>query len=214
MAHVPATVRRMQITEAAAAVIARDGVAGATTRRIAAEAKVSLATLHYVFKTKDDILAAVLESLIDHASQDNSTITAHLVTPPGAGPPALSEVIHHLVRTAWGLVCGDLVTQRVEYELTLYALRTPEAAHLGRALRDYNVTAVEQIIRRTLEHTGQKSHIPPRDLAHLIYCAIDGVLLDHLVNPDTGHADRTLAHLAGAVLHLVSTPHTHTTAIA
>lgn len=212
MAHVPAAVRRTQIVEAAAAVIARDGVAGATTRRIAAEAKLSLATLHYVFKTKDDILAAVLESLIDHASQDNSTIAAHLVTPAGAGPPALSEVIHHLVRTAWGLVCGDLVTQRVEYELTLYALRTPEAAHLGRALRDYHLTAVEQIIRRTLEHTGQMSHIPPRDLAHLIYCAIDGVLLDYLVDPDADQADRSLAHLARAVLNLVGTPSTTATA--
>lgn len=204
----PAAVRRTQIIEAAAAVIARDGVAGATTRRIAAEAKLSLATLHYVFKTKDDILAAVLESLIDHASQDNSAIAAHLVTPPGAGPPALSEVIHRLVRTAWGLVCGDLVTQRVEYELTLYALRTPEAAHLGRALRDYHLTAIEQIIRRTLERTGQMSHIPPRDLAHLIYCAIDGVLLDYLVDPDADQADRSLAHLAGAVLILVGTPST------
>jgi AcrR family transcriptional regulator len=212
MAHVPAAVRRTQIIEAAAAVIARDGVAGATTRRIAAEAKLSLATLHYVFKTKDDILAAVLESLIDHASQDNSTIAAHLVTPPGAGPPALSEVTRHLVRTAWGLVCGDLVTQRVEYELTLYEMRTTEAAHLGRALRDYHLTAVEQIIRRTLEHTGQTSHIPPRELAHLVYCAIDGVLLDYLVDPDAAQADRSLAHLAGAVLNLVGTPSTTATA--
>jgi AcrR family transcriptional regulator len=212
MAHVPAAVRRTQIIEAAAAVIARDGVAGATTRRIAAEAELSLATLHYVFKTKDDILAAVLESLIDHANQDNSTLIAHLVTPPGDGPPALSEVIHHLVRTAWGLVCGDLVTQRVEYELTLYALRTPEAAHLGRALRDYNLTAIEQIIRRTLEHTGQTSRIPPRDLAHLIYCTIDGILLDHLVDPDADEADRSLAHLASAVLNLAGTPPTTVTA--
>jgi hypothetical protein len=30
----------------------------------------------------DDILAAVLESLIDHAREDNSTIAADLVTPP------------------------------------------------------------------------------------------------------------------------------------
>ncbi|MGJ5898156.1 TetR/AcrR family transcriptional regulator [Streptomyces niveiscabiei] len=194
--------------EAAAAVIARDGVAGATTRRIAAEAGLSLATLHYVFKTKDDILAGVLESLIEHADQDNSTLAAHLVTPLGAAPPALSEVIQQLVRTAWGLVSGDLVTQRVEYELTLYALRTPEAAQLGRPLRDYHLSAIERIVHRALEHTGQVSRIPPRDLAHLMYCTIDGVLLGHLVEPDAGQADRTVAHLAGAVLNLVESPAT------
>ncbi|GAQ58405.1 TetR/AcrR family transcriptional regulator [Streptomyces acidiscabies] len=206
MAHVPAAVRRTQIIEAAAAVIARDGVAGATTRRIAAEAELSLATLHYVFKTKDEILAGVLESLIEHADQDNSTLAAHLVTPAGAGAPVPSEVVHHLVRTAWGLVCGDLVSQRVEYELTLYALRTPEAAHLGRTLREYNLTAIERIVRQGLEYTGQVSRIPARELAHLIYCAVDGVLLDHLVDPDGDRADRSLAHLAGAVLSLVGTP--------
>jgi hypothetical protein len=57
-------------------------------------------------------------------------------------------------------VSGDLVTQRVEYELTLYALRTPEAAQLGRALRDYHLSAIERIVHRALEHTGQVSRIP------------------------------------------------------
>ena len=205
MAHVPATVRRTQIIDAAAAVIARDGVAGATTRRIAAEAHLSLATLHYVFQTKDDILAAVLESLIDRAREDNVKITAHLAT-PGAGPPALREVIHQLVRTAWDLLHGDLVTQRLQYELTLYALRTPEATHLGRTLRDYHLTATEEIIRQTLDHTGHPTDRPPRDLAHLITCAVDGLILDYLVSSDPEQADRSLANLTDAVVTLITTP--------
>ncbi|MEU5264678.1 TetR/AcrR family transcriptional regulator [Amycolatopsis sp. NPDC021455] len=203
MAHVPAVVRRTQIIEAAAAVIARDGVAGATTRRIAAEAGLSLATLHYVFQTKDDILAAVLESLIDRAREDNAKIAARLAA-PADGSPALREVIHELVRTAWGLLDGDLVTQRLQFELILYALRTPEATHLGRTLRDYHLTATEEIIRRTLDHTGHTVHHSPRDLAQLISASVDGLLLDHLVNPDPDQAERSLANLTDAVFALVT----------
>jgi AcrR family transcriptional regulator len=185
-------------------------VAGATTRRIAAEARVSLATLHYVFKAKDDILAAVLESLIDRASEGNSVIAAHLVTPPGASPPGLAELIHRLVGIAWDLVRGDLVTQRVQYEFTLYALRTPEAAHLGRALRGYHLSAIEEIIHQTLKHAGRTTRCPPRDLAHLINCAVDGILLDYLVDPDPDQADRSLAQLADAILTLATTPRSTT----
>ena len=41
------------------------GVIGATTRKIAAESGVRLATLHYHFESKSALLLAVFEALID-----------------------------------------------------------------------------------------------------------------------------------------------------
>ncbi|MFJ4652413.1 TetR/AcrR family transcriptional regulator [Nocardia sp. NPDC088792] len=206
MAHTPAAVRRAQIIRAATTVIARDGVAGATTRRIAAEAGLSLATLHYVFSTKDEILAAVLASLIEDDQRGNATITAHLDTSVDTQRLTLPEVIHQLVRTAWDVASADPALARVEHELTLYALRTPEAAHLGRDLNNYHLDATEQIVDRTMEHTGHESPRPARELAHLINCVMDGILLDHLVNPDSALTDRSLANLSDAILALVSPP--------
>lgn len=63
MAHISAEERREQFLEAAVVVIARDGVDGATTRKIADEAKAPLATLHYCFQTKENLLLAVYEQL-------------------------------------------------------------------------------------------------------------------------------------------------------
>jgi AcrR family transcriptional regulator len=63
VARVPSDVRRQQFIDAAVKVIARDGVDGATTRRIAEEAKAPLATLHYCFQTKENLLWAVFEQL-------------------------------------------------------------------------------------------------------------------------------------------------------
>ena len=70
MAHVPTEVRRQQFIDAAIVVIARDGVDGATTRRIAQEASAPLATLHYCFQTKENLLWAVFEYLAEMVGSD------------------------------------------------------------------------------------------------------------------------------------------------
>ncbi|MGU4703665.1 TetR/AcrR family transcriptional regulator, partial [Burkholderia cepacia] len=66
--------RRQDFVDAAVEVIAAHGVAGATTRRIAQAACCPLASLHYVFRTKDDLFDAVYESLFDLLATD---IPAH-----------------------------------------------------------------------------------------------------------------------------------------
>lgn len=63
MPRVPAAERRDDLIIAAVRVIAAHGVDGATTRRIAEEAKAPLATLHYCFSSKELLFQAVLERL-------------------------------------------------------------------------------------------------------------------------------------------------------
>src|ERR1700750_866810 len=68
MAYVKADERRTQLVAAARAVLARDGVTGTTLRAVAAEAGVPLGTLHYVFPTKEQLIAAGLEDIPDEVS--------------------------------------------------------------------------------------------------------------------------------------------------
>ncbi|WP_366887893.1 TetR family transcriptional regulator, partial [Streptomyces sp. NPDC005476] len=56
MQRVRAEVRRQDLVAATVAVIAEHGVKGATTRRIAEAAGCPLASLHYVFHSKDELL--------------------------------------------------------------------------------------------------------------------------------------------------------------
>ncbi|MGW4699158.1 TetR/AcrR family transcriptional regulator [Streptomyces sp. NPDC004285] len=65
MARVPTAERRNDLVNAAIHVIATHGVDGATTRRIAEQAKAPLATLHYCFQTKELLFAAVFERLAE-----------------------------------------------------------------------------------------------------------------------------------------------------
>ena len=110
---------RAAIIEGAIAAIAIGGVAGATTRVIAREAAVRLATIHHHFPTKDALLAAVLEAL---AGQLGCALREAVRDAPG---------VAGLLRAAWRFAEQTLDLQRAQYELTLYALRTPDAAWLA-----------------------------------------------------------------------------------
>src|SRR3954453_10139586 len=66
MPRVLAAQHRSAIVVAAIRLMAREGVAAASTRRIAAEAGVAQATIHYVFGTKTELYRAVIEEATDN----------------------------------------------------------------------------------------------------------------------------------------------------
>ena len=66
MPHIAVDERRQLLVEAAIRVMARDGVAKATTRAIAAEAGMALAAFHYSFRSKQELLENVLEAITSH----------------------------------------------------------------------------------------------------------------------------------------------------
>ena len=61
MARISAEERRADFVNAAVRVIAAHGIDGATTRRIAESAAAPLATLHYCYRSKEELFADVYE---------------------------------------------------------------------------------------------------------------------------------------------------------
>ena len=64
MTRIPATERRAALADAALIVIARDGVAAATTRAIVAEAGMPLASFHYAVASRDELLRDVVDLVV------------------------------------------------------------------------------------------------------------------------------------------------------
>ena len=60
MARMSAQARREQLVEAAIAVMSREGLDRATTRRIADEAGVPNGAFHYAFRDKNELLTHVV----------------------------------------------------------------------------------------------------------------------------------------------------------
>jgi len=67
--RVTAQDRRQQLIDAAIRVAEREGIAATTTRRIAAEAGARLATVHYCFRSKQELLEGVLSAIITELSE-------------------------------------------------------------------------------------------------------------------------------------------------
>jgi len=185
MVYVESAVRSRQIVAAARVVITRDGVVGTTVRAVAQEAAIPLGTLQYVFPTKQQLLRAVIEDLVEEiASNLQSSV------PRGADP---EYVIGQGIRTFWNdLVVGDAEgMQLVQYELTTYALRTAGLEDLARWQYERYIDVVATWLQRAAGGGAEENGTDSRRLARLIVASVDGLILQYVVNPnpDRGRED-------------------------
>ncbi len=179
-------VTRAQIIQGALQALEKTGVIGMTTRKIAAEANVQLATLHYHFESKSTLLVAVLEALIDE-------IAERLREDRGETDPDLDERIEILILGTWRSIMQSRARQIVQYELTLYALR--EGAQW---LADQQYEAYLRLYRDQLASKSGKQELPLKSytvLARFILAGIDGLILQELVKPNRSRSLRAIEAL-------------------
>ncbi|MFI6033228.1 TetR/AcrR family transcriptional regulator [Streptomyces sp. NPDC051315] len=195
MARMPSAQRRRQLTEAAITVMARDGVARATTRSIAAEAGVSLSVFHYCFDSKQELVESVITTITDHS--------VTVVREALRARATLEETVRAGFQAYWDHVRAHPDEHMLTYELTQYALRRPGFAHLAR--RQYEVYAATYAdLIDQLRHTMDfRLRVPVAVLARYLAAVTDGLTLNYLVLGDdatwTGILDTVTAHIAGLV---------------
>lgn len=191
MTRIPAPERRAALAGAALTVIARDGLAAATTRAIVAEAGMPLASFHYAVASRDELLRDVVELVVAGEGTAAATFLAHATTPREAIRLALTGYLEH--------VRSDPGNEQAMFELTQYALRTPQLADLpAEQYRSYHALAAD-----LLEAGASALHIewsiPVPDLARLLVTLTDGLTLAWLADRDDAAAERSIAHAADAV---------------
>lgn len=164
MARMGAELRRQDFVEATVKVIAEHGVANATTRRIAAAAGCPLASLHYVFHTKDDLFYAVYESLFNLPHQALEEVPAGTTA-----AETTAGVLRQLI--AWIIRHPDAA--RAQNELFFWAMRNdPEMAN-----KIYSVAleATEQALERA---TGlHRESAVLKAASRLLIQLVDGLII-------------------------------------
>ncbi len=186
--------RRSEIIGAAIRVLARDGIAETTTRKIAAEAEVNQAMLRYYFGSKDELLFAVLQEMMRATSE-----IVHMATPVNGD---LHQIIADSLTAFWVHVEQAPELQVMQYELTLYALRHPASAWLAKQQYDGYCSVVETLFQEGYNAAGQSSAIPFSELARFVIGGMDGLILQFISDRDTLRARRDLHHLIDAVIAL------------
>ena len=125
MPYVEASVRSRQFVAAARRVMSRQGVASTALRAVAAEAEVPLGTLQYVFPSKELLLRAVIEDVIEEIA----TVLGDTVE--------INHGLAHAIRQGLTVFWAQLVTdqinlQMMQFELLNYALRQPGLEEMAR----------------------------------------------------------------------------------
>ena len=134
--------RRGELVLSAIRAFAREGVPHATTRAIAAEAGVNIATLHYHFGGKEQLVAAVMEAV----SRQHADIVRAAV-PTDAG---LEDGLALGLTKMWPYLRQTEALQLLQYELTTGALRHEDRA-VGRQMAQAQYDAYLDTTREVLE---------------------------------------------------------------
>ena len=192
MTRIPAAERRAALAEAALTVIARDGLAAATTRAIVAEAGMPLASFHYAVASRDELLRDVVDLVV--AGEGDAAAQLPADRHDTRATPSASRCTGYLDH-----VRADPGNEQAMFELTQYALRTPHLADLpAEQYHRYHALAAD-----LLEAGASLLHIewsiPVPDLARLLVTLTDGLTLAWLADRDDAAAERSIAHAADAV---------------
>jgi AcrR family transcriptional regulator len=191
--YVEAAVRRRQLVASARTVMMRDGVARSSLRAIAEEAGIPLGTLQYVFPSKELLLRAVIEDVVEE-------LAALLKEDVELGG-GLEGAIRHGVSTFWsGLVAEERNLQLMQYELTAYALRTAGQEDLARWQYEQYCGVVAAWLQEAADNAGETSAVPYARLARVMVAGIDGLILQRICDPDASRSREDLdAMLVGLV---------------
>jgi AcrR family transcriptional regulator len=194
MVYVEAAVRRRQLVASARTVMMRDGVARSSLRAIAEEAGIPLGTLQYVFPSKELLLRAVIEDVVEEL--------AALLKEDVELEGGLEGAIRHGVSTFWsGLVAEERNLQLMQYELTTYALRTAGQEDLARWQYEQYCGVVAAWLQEAADNAGETSAVPCARLARVMVAGIDGLVLQRICDPDASRSredlDAMIAMLVG-----------------
>lgn len=175
MAHISTAERSIQFVEAAVRVIADQGVANATTRRIAEAADAPLASLHYCFRDKDSLFHAVFEHLTEGAVQAFASVE----------PERLSVTAEHYIRysTDWIVQNPDYALAQLDLHLWMSRNRPESATELA----DGYFRAVAAILHRAAGPTVSEEGA--MNLASVLSGAIDGIVTQWAAHRDSSRVD-------------------------
>ena len=126
----PATVSSEQLTDALMRLVVDGGLEAVSVRTVAKEAGVSVGAVQYHFKTKDDLLYAAYERVIDQVALRAQAIVA--TSPLDYARQLLQELLPLDERRAGELKVAMAFSARAIYSERLAALYTHGYGALGR----------------------------------------------------------------------------------
>lgn len=197
MPYLSAADRRDQIIDAAVAVIAEEGLAKATTRRIAERAGAPLGALHYCFRGKEELLEAVLDRVRTTMQQAFADVD------PEKG---FDATVRTAVDSYWHWIRDNPGLHLAIVELVMRIVRREKP---GKRLHaSVNDPHGGELLRTSLAHAaevdGMALAVPADELARFIVHRFDGLIFEYAESADKVACERQADLLAEAIVALAS----------
>jgi AcrR family transcriptional regulator len=187
----PVAERRSRLLAAAFDVIARAGVAGATTRAVVDEAGMKLASFHYAFPSREELLAHLVDEVVGGQEV--------VLSIPERSGASLEELLHDGLLRFLDEVRKNPPRERAMFELTQYAMRTPGMQPVARRqyarYRELGRAALDEGARRS----GATWRAPLEQVAAQLVALTDGITLGWLADGDDERAAASIAFAARAL---------------
>lgn len=191
MARIPAAERRDALIGAALRVVASKGVAAATTRAIVAEAGMSLASFHYAFESRDELMAGLVAFVTENEQA--------AIVPESLGDGTLRDILRSGLARYFSLLCADPEREKAMFELAHYAMRTPGLEHLARRQYEGYRALATFALEAAAAASGTRFSHPIELVANLLVVYTDGITLTWLASRDDEAAEFTLDRAADAL---------------
>lgn len=197
MARMSSVDRRLEIVQAALRVIGEVGVQGATTRAIVAEAGMSLASFHYAFASRDEMMEELIAYVVE-----NQTVAAFSTIRYGSD---IRTTVRDGLQAFFEAIVADPGHEQVLFELMLFALRTPGLEPLPKKQwKNYRDGATE-LLNAAAVNAGIEWRRPIAEVAQLLITITDGLTLAWLANRDLAAA-ATVMDIAADSLAALAVP--------
>ncbi|WP_234834656.1 TetR/AcrR family transcriptional regulator [Mycolicibacterium stellerae] len=189
--------RRIEIIDAAIAVMARVGLAGLSMRVVASEAHIPLGALSYYFNDKSDLIAQAFQQLSDREIERVVRTADRLQ--PTMPAEKLADLVADMIIDGFTSPKGAIVTR---YELVTEASRDERLRPMFEAWYAAMVPALSRLFR------DLGSHQPELD-SRTVMAVMAGLEIDNLYRPlgpvDKRRIRATLRHAFRAVTALYNT---------
>jgi len=188
--------RRTALLAAALRVIGREGMRGASTRAIAAEAGMPTASFHYVFTGYDAMVEQLVADVLDAQAEAVAAVVETADTLRGFVEGALQG---WLDRTA-----AEPDSEVALHEIVAWSRSSPERRHVAVLVYERYTASIDGFMQLAEARFGVRWAIPSADVARFVLVLTDGVAAHWLVDRDVEGARAALAIGTDALLALAA----------
>lgn len=188
---------RSALIDATARIIAEEGLRAATSRRIAQASGANLAAITYYFGSKDALIAAALNYVLERLVEPAMALLEADGDPGGNLLAAVQQLL------------ASFAAERDRAPTYLTALLEAARSNdddTGRAVMRRLRSRLTAVVSAQVESRQVPAWVDPDAMAALIISAANGIVLQTTVDPDGPSVEQTAAQLALLFLNARSEP--------